>query len=245
MNPELERRLRQFGATVDAAADVEDARRRATAAAPDESTIARLDAVVVLGRQPHRFYRAIAAAAAAVAVVAGGIAFAVGRTGPSTGIADRPITPTPAAVTDSTETATTEPVEVAPVTTVLSTTTTTTSVPVSSTAPATELPQTRPSTPAVCPSYTPNNDYHLGICDSGPAIRLAQERLRASIDSSLNVDGYFGPGTRNAVRTFQQLHGLSVDGYIGPLTWAALVPDAPGTDVDGSGIVDPDEISTD
>jgi hypothetical protein len=46
------------------------------------------------------------------------------------------------------------------------------------------------------------------------------------------------------VRTFQQLHGLSVDGQVGPATWALLVPDAPGTDADASGIVDPGEIST-
>ena len=98
--------------------------------------------------------------------------------------------------------------------------------------------------PPVCPSYTVHNDYHLEICDSGPAVRLVQERLRAAVDSSLNVDGYFGPGTRNAVRTFQQMHELTVDGQVGPATWALLVPDAPGTDTDGNGIVDPDEIST-
>ena len=42
----------------------------------------------------------------------------------------------------------------------------------------------------------------------------------------------------------KQLHGLAVDGYIGPNTWRVLVPDAPGTDVDGNGVVDPAEISS-
>jgi hypothetical protein len=40
------------------------------------------------------------------------------------------------------------------------------------------------------------------------------------------------------------MHGLVVDGQIGPATWALLVPGAPGTDADNSGIVDPVEIST-
>jgi peptidoglycan hydrolase-like protein with peptidoglycan-binding domain len=76
-------------------------------------------------------------------------------------------------------------------------------------------------------------------------VRLVQEQLQATVDSSLKVDGYFGPGTRAAVRTFQQLHDLTVDGQVGPATWALLVPEAPGTDTDHNGIVDPDEISTD
>jgi murein L,D-transpeptidase YcbB/YkuD len=238
MNPELERRLRRYGATVDAAADAEETRRGATASSVGSTALADLDNVVALDHRPHHFYRVLAVAAAAVAVVAGSIAFAVGRSSPSTNIADRPITSTAPAVTEPSGSASTQPVEVAPpLTTSLPTTT---NVSESSMAP----PPTRPTAPPVCTSYTPSNAYHLDICDSGAAVRLVQERLRASIDSSLNVDGYFGPGTRNAVRTFQQMHGLTVDGQVGPATWALLVPDAPGIDVDGSGVVDPDEIST-
>jgi Putative peptidoglycan binding domain len=221
MNPELERRLRHYGATVDAAADAADARRRPTAADTSSLTVADLDNVVVIGQRPHRFYRAIAVAAATVAVV-------VASTEPE--------------VVERTTAATSRPTEVIDPTTTTARPTTTTVASAAST-PLTAA-EARPTTPPVCPSYTPNNDYHLGICDSGPAIRLAQERLRASVDSSLIVDGYFGPGTRAAVRTFQQLHGLAVDGYIGPNTWRALVPDAPGTDVDGNGVVDPAEISS-
>jgi peptidoglycan hydrolase-like protein with peptidoglycan-binding domain len=36
------------------------------------------------------------------------------------------------------------------------------------------------------------------------------------------IDGLFGPLTKEAVRDFQGAHGLDVDGVIGPLTWAAL-----------------------
>lgn len=237
MNPDLERRLRNYGTTVDAAATAEDARRGRPVSTTGRTALADLDNVVVLARRPHRFYRALAVAAAAVAVVAGAIAFAVRGSSPDTSTADRPITST--AATRPSDRVASEPAIVA-----LSTSTaqppTTPTVPQPTRASA----QTVPTTPPVCSSYNPSNAYHLDICDSGAAVRLVQERLRASVDSSLNVDGYFGPGTRNAVRTFQQLHGLTVDGQVGPATWALLVPDAPGIDADGSGIVDPDEIST-
>ena len=36
------------------------------------------------------------------------------------------------------------------------------------------------------------------------------------------VDGIFGPMTRNAVLGFQKANGLATDGIVGPLTWAAL-----------------------
>ena len=240
MNPELARRLREYGATVDAAANAEEARRGATASATGSTAVADLDDVVALDHRPHRFYRVLAVAAAAVALVAGGIAFATGRSSPSTGIADRPITSTAPAAAEPIDHDTTEPGDVV----ALPTTTarpTTTATPEAATAPS----QGRPTTSTVCASYTPTNAYHLDICDSGAAVRLVQERLRASVDSSLTVDGYFGPGTRDAVRSFQQQHGLTVDGQVGPATWELLVPDAPGIDADGSGIVDPDEISTD
>jgi hypothetical protein len=41
-------------------------------------------------------------------------------------------------------------------------------------------------------------------------------------DPQLDVDGIVGPGTRNAVRSFQMNQGLAVDGLVGPATIAAL-----------------------
>lgn len=38
----------------------------------------------------------------------------------------------------------------------------------------------------------------------------------------VTVDGYFGPGTKNAVQAFQRKHGLSADGVVGPDTWARV-----------------------
>jgi hypothetical protein len=39
----------------------------------------------------------------------------------------------------------------------------------------------------------------------------------------LFVDGFYGPTTENAVKSFQRTHGLSADGIVGPDTWAALL----------------------
>jgi hypothetical protein len=237
MNPELERRLRRFGATVDAAAAAKDAQRTSTGG--EGTPLAQLDNVVSIGPRPRRTVHALVAAAAVVILaVAGGIAIALTRSGPSTSTAERPTTPLVPAVAETSEPAAAAPIERGvPTTTALPATSTNPSPTVSS-------PATRPTDPPVCPSYEPTNDYHLDICDSGAAVSLVQERLRAAVDSSLKVDGYYGPGTRAAVRTFQQLHDLAVDGQVGPATWALLVPDAPGTDLDHNGIVDPDEIST-
>jgi peptidoglycan hydrolase-like protein with peptidoglycan-binding domain len=94
----------------------------------------------------------------------------------------------------------------------------------------------------VCPSYTFRVEYSLRLCDKGPAVRIIQERLVAA-GESISIDGYFGPGTEQAVRRFQGAHGLDVDGWVGPDTWRVLVPDAPGVDVDGNGIVDPPELA--
>ncbi len=38
-----------------------------------------------------------------------------------------------------------------------------------------------------------------------------------------SVDGIFGPETENAVRTFQQIFGLTADGIVGKATWYRLV----------------------
>ena len=239
MNPELERRLRRFGATVDAAAAAKDAQR--STAGREGTPVADLDNVVAIGARPRRTVHALAVAAAVVTIaVAGGIAIALNRSGPSTSTAERPEAPPLGAVVDTTEVAAAAPIESAVPTTTAPPATTSASTP----PPESSAPAARPTDPPVCRSYEPTNDYHLDICDSGTAVRLVQERLRAAVDSSLKVDGYYGPGTRAAVRTFQQLHELAVDGQVGPATWALLVPDAPGTDADNNGIVDPDEIST-
>ena len=87
MNPELERRLRRFGATVDAAAAAKDAQR--SAAGREGTPVADLDNVVAIGARPRRTVHTLAVAAAVVTIaVAGGIAIALNRSGPSTSTAE-------------------------------------------------------------------------------------------------------------------------------------------------------------
>lgn len=38
------------------------------------------------------------------------------------------------------------------------------------------------------------------------------------------IDGKIGPGSKQAIKTFQEQHSLKVDGKVGPKTWAALEP---------------------
>lgn len=60
--------------------------------------------------------------------------------------------------------------------------------------------------------------------DSGEAVQALQEALLAAgYDlGSQGADGIFGSKTRQAVRAFQQDHGLTPDGLAGPMTRAAL-----------------------
>lgn len=61
------------------------------------------------------------------------------------------------------------------------------------------------------------------------------QRLLNGYGFNLTVDGIFGSGTYNAVRTFQSRHNLAVDGLVGPTTKAALYDDRDSTP-SGSGV---------
>ncbi len=56
---------------------------------------------------------------------------------------------------------------------------------------------------------------------SGTAVRELQQALR-NAGHAVDVDGQFGPQTRNAVLAFQRARGLSADGIVGAQTWGAL-----------------------
>lgn len=56
---------------------------------------------------------------------------------------------------------------------------------------------------------------------TGPDVVYLQQRLNA-YGASLTADGYFGPMTTSAVRSFQAAQGLTADGVVGPMTWNAL-----------------------
>lgn len=63
----------------------------------------------------------------------------------------------------------------------------------------------------------------LRVGSAGPEVQAAQQAL-AALAYQLDVDGLFGPKTRDVVGAFQRSRGLDVDGIIGAATWAALLP---------------------
>ncbi len=56
----------------------------------------------------------------------------------------------------------------------------------------------------------------------GSSVSLVQSRLRQWGYYKGSVDGIYGNGTAQAVRSFQAKNGLAVDGVVGPRTWAYL-----------------------
>lgn len=57
-----------------------------------------------------------------------------------------------------------------------------------------------------------------------PSTREIQQALKNTGFYRGQVDGKMGPLTREAVREFQRVHGLTVDGIVGRKTWAQLSP---------------------
>jgi peptidoglycan hydrolase-like protein with peptidoglycan-binding domain len=58
--------------------------------------------------------------------------------------------------------------------------------------------------------------------DTGEAVEQAQRALRRTPDTSLEVDGIFGPLTEASTKDFQQRAGLPVTGVVDEATWSAL-----------------------
>lgn len=71
----------------------------------------------------------------------------------------------------------------------------------------------QPPQPAVCPYAWGRN---LAYGSRGADVQELQRRLH------IQADGQFGPITKQAVRNFQQSHGLADDGIVGPYTQAEL-----------------------
>ena len=59
--------------------------------------------------------------------------------------------------------------------------------------------------------------------DTGENVKKLQTALNRA-GSNLNVDGVYGEKTENAVKNFQEDHGLKVDGIVGDQTMSALRP---------------------
>lgn len=92
-----------------------------------------------------------------------------------------------------------------------------------------------------CATYSLAPDtFPFDLCDAGRSIAAIQWQLNAwGLD--VTIDGLYGPSTEAAVREFQSLvNRPTVDGVVGQGTWAALFASLTGgTDVDGSGSIEP------
>ena len=62
---------------------------------------------------------------------------------------------------------------------------------------------------------------------TGNEVRWLQYLLVRRTLSDSQIDGIFGPVTKQGVEEFQQGAHLTVDGIVGPATWSALGGDGP------------------
>jgi len=92
-------------------------------------------------------------------------------------------------------------------------TTTTWSSEPQATAPVVEAPAPKSSAPSktITPSLKPSK-------------KEIQQALKNAGFYQGSIDGKIGPQTYEAIKTFQQVHGLKADGIVGKQTWEKLAP---------------------
>lgn len=73
---------------------------------------------------------------------------------------------------------------------------------------------------------TKKNIVGYGYNESGNHVKTAQILLKEH-GYKIDADGYYGPKTQYAVKSFQKKYGLKVDGYVGPDTWNKLINTVP------------------
>jgi hypothetical protein len=78
--------------------------------------------------------------------------------------------------------------------------------------------------PSTCPDYQDSYSTPYKYCDSGSDVTSIQQSLVA-LGYSIDIDGYYGPGTRSAVKKYQSSKGLIVTGQVNESTWSLLVGD--------------------
>ena len=108
--------------------------------------------------------------------------------------------------------------------------------------PSDQIAARGPTTTGPQCQFEENSSLPLERCDMGPAVAVVQSLLQAEGYDIGTVDGEFGDQTLNAVREFQQDEGLEVDGLVGLQTWTALDVSQFGSDEDGDGVIEPNEI---
>jgi hypothetical protein len=83
-------------------------------------------------------------------------------------------------------------------------------------------PTPEPTPDPLDPSNFPVPDRTLKKGSTGEDVKWLQAALR-KLGYPAEVDGVFGEETFEALKTFQQDHGLTVDGICGPATRTALI----------------------
>ena len=79
---------------------------------------------------------------------------------------------------------------------------------------------TQPAQPANKPSAS--QKASAGVSSLRPAAREIQQALKNAGFYQGAVDGRMGPQTKDAVKEFQRVHGLTDDGVVGRQTWSKL-----------------------
>ena len=93
-----------------------------------------------------------------------------------------------------------------------------------SSAPSSETPVVEESTPAQVERAPSGREAPAATTVSSlkPSTREIQQALKNAGFYQGPLDGKMGPSTRDAVKEFQRVHGLSDDGVVGKRTWAKL-----------------------
>lgn len=76
-------------------------------------------------------------------------------------------------------------------------------------------------TPAPTPTSSPLGQPTVEMGDTGDVVKGLQDQLD-TWGVRLQLDGVFGPLTKEAVCDYQAAHDLTMDGIVGPLTWDSL-----------------------
>lgn len=133
--------------------------------------------------------------------------------------------------------------ETAPTT---SSVTTTSNAPVVTDAPIvtnTEPPVTEPPRPVVncVGGYNEREVLPLMPCNKGFSVELLQQFLN-EWDYYVDIDGYYGQSTADVVYDFQSDNGLPATGEVDAETWGQIAGARPGVDINGDGVIGPNEI---
>lgn len=111
--------------------------------------------------------------------------------------------------------------------------------------PATTGPAVIPAVIAGCGDvYEFNDRLPLRPCDEGYGVMLLQEGLVA-LGYLIDIDGYYGQDTTDAVQDYQIRNGLSPSGVVEAATWRGIVGERPGVDLNGDGVIGPNEVILD